>query len=199
VIAVVAAAWADPPPFVQVDQADGYDGCVILIGQRDRATGIAPLRAVCDWPDVTVAQLHCILDRFDRYDAFIDCVDALKIVRTDEQGRTLVWQLAHLGWGLADRESQTWMKLVDDETGFEVDWETAHDWLPPQPGNLTAVHNNGGWWVSPGAGGGVHVVEDLDIDPGGTVPTVVINWFQTYALRAELRQLHALALTTTCS
>jgi hypothetical protein len=51
----------------------------------------------------------------------------------------------------------------------------------------------GAWWVTSAPSGGVDIVQDLTIDPGGSVPTMIVNWFQQHGLTDELRRLHALA------
>jgi hypothetical protein len=188
----VAAALAAPPPFDQVDQVDSYHGCIIRMGRPD-AGGVQPLRAECHWTDVSVARLREVLVRYERSGDFIDCMKEASIVRT-EAARALVWQLDHLGWGLANRESQTWMHASDIAGGCQIAWSKAEEPFTVREGNVVMPFNEGSWWVTAAADGGVDVVQDLKVDPGGSVPTWVVNWFQTYGLSDELKRLHALTL-----
>jgi Polyketide cyclase / dehydrase and lipid transport len=193
VIALLASiALAAPPPFIHVDQVDSYRGCTILIGPQPPGGGVSAMRAVCHWPDVTLDAMRRVLSNYEGYGRFIDVMTEVKVVRR-EPGRVLVWQFDRIGRGLSPRESQTWMTETAFDGGFEITWTSVG--APPftlRPGCVLTPHNEGYWYVTAAADGGVDIVEHVAIDPGGAIPTWVVNWFQTYATADQLRKLHDL-------
>ena len=60
-------------------------------------------------------------------------------------------------------------------------------------GNVLIARNDGLWRVTPAQDGGVHLVNEVQIDPGGSVPNWIINWFQTCGLSDALKKLHELS------
>lgn len=45
------------------------------------------------------------------------------------------------------------------------------------------------------ARGGVNVIQELDIDPGGLVPHWLVHWFQTEGLAHDMGCLHGYLVT----
>ena len=191
----IALARAEPPPFDQIDQVDSFDGCIIRMGRPLPDSRVQPLRAECHWSDVTLARMAELLGNYERYGDFIACMREVRVVRDGDPRGTLVWQLDNIGIGLSERESETWMSRTDAPGALQVAWRTANEPFTPRSGSVVMPFNEGAWWVTASPGGGVDIVEDLRIDPGGSLPSWVVNWFQTYGISAELKQLHDLAIS----
>jgi hypothetical protein len=179
------AAGAD---FVEVDRVDSFRGCIIRIGRAD-ATGIQPLRAECHWADAQVEAVRAIIGDWTKYEVLVDSMDDASCVGSDGP-RELIWQLVRPGWGLAPREVQVW--FTADQ--LSVAWTTAKERFDPQPGSIRMPRDEGEWRLAHASDGGVDLVQDLLVDPGGSVPRWVVNWFQTFGLSDELKRLHTLAV-----
>lgn len=181
--------------FDEVDHVDSYRGCILRIG-RAGPSGIAPLQAVCHWDDVTVAQMKALLSRYTQYADFIGVMEKPGVIVTGvDGGRALVWQHDDLGFPLGSREAQTWNDITGFDRGFKLTWK-----LDPaqfafrRDGSTRMIQNEGAWTVKESNLGGVEVIEDIIIEPGGFIPSALINWFQTCGLATQLKQVHALAV-----
>ncbi len=189
--AMAAPTWA-------VDQhVDPYDGCEIWLGQAD-ATGVAPVRAECTWPDADPHRMLAALRRYEEWGAFIPEIVEARIVGTANL-RTLVWQYAVPGHHLAPREVQVWLESHAAGGVTTFSWTTAKEPYTPREGSVPMPRNAGFWTVSAAPGGGVTVVQELDIDPGGMVPHWLVHWFQTEGLARDMRCLHGYLLAGTMS
>jgi hypothetical protein len=191
-LAAAAPAPAAPPPFAAVDQVDSFRGCTILIGAEPPGGGVAPVRAVCHWPDLAVEDLADLLLDYEGYGRFIPCMVELRTLWTHAD-RALVWQFDRIGPGLAPRESRTVMTHRAVPGGFTVRWEADPTPFAARAGSVVMPRNEGFWWVTAARGGGVDLVEQVFLDPGGRLPAWVVNWYQTYGVAEQLRLLHGLA------
>jgi hypothetical protein len=140
---------------------------------------------------VSAAKLDALLADYDRYDEFVFPIVESRIVRT-EPGRTLVYQRHHY-FAIADREGLLWMRAVPRDGGMSYEWESANDEpLTLQPGNVRTVRNEGRWFVAPDASGGVRVIHQVSIDPGGSIPSWVTALAGSRGFVRILSDLHAL-------
>lgn len=187
---VVLTLAALASAFEPVDEVASYRGCTIRIG-APIASGVQPLRAECHWADVTAASVAEVLSHPDGFGRFIVSLKEERMVSSDAAG-SVVWQHVEPGWGLAPREDRIVVQNTALQDGH-VRWQLDPLPFPTPAGVVLMPRNEGEWRVTAAADGGVDVVHELLLDPGGSVPTWVVNWFQTYGMSDALKRLHGLA------
>ncbi len=71
-------------------------------------------------------------------------------------------------------------KSVDEATQlYSLVFESADALGPPEAkGHVRARNIRGGWWLKPGARGGVDITYSLYSDPGGSIPNWIVNLVQ---------------------
>jgi hypothetical protein len=181
--------------FQQVDQVDEYNGCVIHIG-RALDGRVQPLLSECHWPDVSPDDVRTVLLRYDAYGDFIDVIKEIRVLRDETPRSTLVWHFSKPGFGLAPRESEVWMERMLDGA-WSLLWRTASEPFVARQGSVVMPRNEGVWTVASASGGGVEVKQLVLVDPGGSVPAFVVNWFSTCGIKEELVRLRQLARDVT--
>ncbi len=163
-------------------------GCVIESRQSTETIRSA-MRGTCTWPDVPPEKLVALLGQFDRYDELISPIAEARVERTDLD-RALVYQRHHF-FGIADREMLLWMSKVPRDGGTSYEWTTAaEEPLTLDHGTVRALRNEGRWSVAPLPGGGSHVVHEISLDPGGSIPNWVVRLARGRGFARILGEMH---------
>ena len=186
-------AWGAPD--FDVEEHDDPDrGCELWLGKPVQG-GVGPVRAECHWTDVTASCFRPLIDRLDQWHAFIPEIVQESIEAT-EPPRVLLWQYDDPGWPLEHREAMAWLTPTLGATA-RYEWKSAPMTAPKNPGAVLMPRDNGFWTVRDSPSGGLDVVQELDIDPGGAVPSWIVHKFQTSVLKADMLALHD-KLTARC-
>lgn len=157
------------------------DGCTFYTGTPEGA--VTPLRAECEWA-IPADTLHRLLADFGAHDDYFTTV-ATSDVKGQVSGGLLVHQL-HVASGISDREVNLLFKTEDIAGGKRYSWTKASD----QSGLSGVVPgmDDGKWEVTATATGS-RVVHELRYDPGGSVPSFVVRWFQGSGFRQLVAEL----------
>lgn len=185
------AAGAGPEP-------DGFDhvrdtaGCSISMRPESHPQGAA-MRAICSWPEVEPVRFGGLIQDYDRYSEFLFPISVSRTERQEGE-RALVYQRQRVP-GIADREVLLWMSASAlPEGGVRVSWTTASEVpLPLDRGTVRTPKNEGFWQVSPQPAGGSHVVHEIALDAGGSVPRWLVNLVRSTGFARLMQQVRTFA------
>jgi len=167
----LAGAPAVPAGYSEIKSAND---CVIYAGPKDGA-GVAPVWALCTWPDVDAKKLDGLLSNVDAHDTYFSAVGACDCAPAD--GGSLCHQ-RNVASGIDDREIDLFMsRAVSGEITYHA-WTPAPTQSGAADGNVQAVKSEGKWGITANPAGGSWVTYELYYNPGGSVPSWVIRWFQ---------------------
>jgi hypothetical protein len=178
-------ALAAPPGFRETKQSDG---CTLYLGPAE-SDGVVPMAADCVWPDVTFEAFEAKLAPWQHHDRVFSTVVSSDLVRTE--GATSIVKQRHHASGISDRE----IIIAGTRTsvsggGVRFSWKKKAEAFTPASGNVEATRSEGYWQAVPLATGGIKVTYELRYDPGGSVPSFLVRWFQTSGLVGILGDLH---------
>ncbi|MEZ4239440.1 MAG: SRPBCC family protein [Myxococcota bacterium] len=152
-------------------------GCRIAMRPEHHPLGAA-MRADCTWPDVSVDALVALVSDYSRYPEFVFPVAESRVRRT-EGDRALVYQRQQV-FGLADREVLLWMQQERGTDRLRVSWTTASEEpLELARGAIRTPRNQGFWEITADPEGGAHVVHEVALDAGGSVPRWIVALVRT--------------------
>lgn len=178
-------ALAAPPGFRETKQVDG---CKLYLGPAE-SDGVVPMAADCVWTDVTLEAFEAKLAPWQNHDRVFSTVVASDVIRTE--GGTSIVKQKHRASGISDRE----IIIAGSRTsvsggGVRFSWKKKAESFAVASGNVEAARSEGYWQAVPNAGGGIKVTYELRYDPGGSVPSFLVRWFQTSGLVEILGDLH---------
>ena len=190
VLSLALDAAADDSGFEPVRESGG---CAIAMRAEDHPEGAA-MRAVCRWPEIEAPALVEMLSRYERYPDFVYPVTEAKVVRTEADGRTLVYQRQSM-FGIADREVLLWMWREEPaEHTVRFTWTTASEEpLTMREGSVRTPKNVGYWQVTADPGGGSTVVHEIALDAGGSVPRWLVSLVRTRGFARVMLEVRAVA------
>jgi len=182
----LAGAPAVPAGYSEIKQA--HD-CTIYAGPKD-ADGVAPVWVMCMWPEVDAGKLDGLLTNVDAHDTYFSAVGACDC--EPAEGVSLCHQ-RNVASGIDDREIDLLMsRTVSGETIYHG-WRPAPTQRGAADGNVQAVKSEGKWGVTPNPAGGSWVTYELYYNPGGSVPSWVIRWFQGSGIADLVGEMRAVA------
>ena len=157
-----------------------------------RAEGAA-MRADCSWPDVDPVRLVDLLSHYEGYPDLVFPIDEARVVR-EEADRSLVYQRQSM-IGIADREVLLWIGRADAGAATTFSWSVAADEpLDLRPGAIRTPKNTGYWSVEP-LDGGSHVVHEIAMDAGGSIPAWIVNLVRTRSFAKIMSDVRACAVS----
>lgn len=165
------------------------NGCVFFIGDRQGA--YAPVRAECSWPIPAEKLQKLVAVNGDHDDYFSSVAESTVLGPT--AGGDLVYQ-RHEASGISDREVVLVMGKEPIPGGMRYAWSKAPDQSKITGKHVPAVADSGKWEVV-ADGAGSKVVYELMYDPGGSVPSFLVRWFQGSGLRTLVGELRKWAET----
>ncbi|MCA9495073.1 MAG: hypothetical protein KC621_34330, partial [Myxococcales bacterium] len=168
------------------------DGCAIAMRPPSHAEGAA-MRADCSWPDVDPVRLVDLLSHYEGYPDLVFPIDEARVVR-EEADRSLVYQRQSM-IGIADREVLLWIGRADAGAATTFSWSVAADEpLDLRPGAIRTPKNTGYWSVEP-LDGGSHVVHEIAMDAGGSIPAWIVNLVRTRSFAKIMSDVRACAVS----
>jgi hypothetical protein len=97
----------------------------------------------------------------------------------------------NLPWPLTNRDFIAHLIATQDPDTrvVTINGPTVPDYLPLKPGIVRVAHSEGKWVITPLAGGRIMVEYTLRTDPGGSIPTWLVNLFATKGPSESFRNL----------
>lgn len=186
----VTAALAADDGFAYVRDAAG---CRVWMRPETHPEGAA-MRAECHWAEVDPGVVAAMITDSARYSEFVYPIAETRVERRTPDGRELVYQRQQV-FGLADREVLLWMWREDHDDGaVRMAWTTAADQpLAVAPGAVRTPKNVGFWEVGPDPAGGAHVVHEIALDAGGSVPRWLVSLVRTRGFARLMEDMRRIA------
>lgn len=182
----LSAALAAPAGYKQTKTTDT---CQLFLGPA-AGNGVVPMHAECTWPGVDLAKLDAAFSRWQDHDDLFTTIVSSDVERTD--GSAAIVRQVHRSKGISDREALLRMEKTAVEGGHRYAWTLVSE--PFTVGDeRVAVPFDTGYWEFTAVDGGVKAVHHLEYDPGGSVPSFLVHWFQTSGLQAIVTELEAYA------
>lgn len=184
-IQLAASAFGAPPGF---EQTKTTEHCSIFRGPA-LPNGVVPLMAECLWPDVSLEKIDKIFSPWQDHDLFFSAIAASDVERTE--GSAAYVRQVHQARGISDRECLLRMTREAIAGGYQYSWALDPSGGPPKEGRVAVGYDVGYWRFTSAPGGGVSVVYSLEYGPGGSVPGLLVRWFQTSGFEAAITELHS--------
>lgn len=162
--------------------------CSLFTGPKS-AQGTTPLLAECHWKDVTLAELDTHFSNWESHDEVFSAI-AESVVQRTEGGVAYVHQV-HTAKGISDRECVLKMTKSSVGEGLKFAWTLDPAALAVADGRVQVEKDDGHWLFEPHPEGGVKVTYLLDYGPGGSVPYLLVRWFQGSGFTAAIDELHS--------
>jgi hypothetical protein len=154
--------------------------------------GVAPVRADCHWPEVSVDTLDALLSDWDGADRIFSSVVQSDVKST--AGGTVTFFQVHRASGISDREAMLVGTKTAVDGGFRYAWTmTGATQGSAADGRVTAGRDDGSWTVTKHPEGGARVTYRLEYDPAGSVPSWIVRSFQTGGIVTFVGELRAAA------
>jgi hypothetical protein len=168
------------------DVSSTTDGCTFYTGPKS-AAGTTPLLAECTWPDVTLEQLDAHFSKWESHDEVFSAIASSQVQKT-EGGTAYVHQV-HVAKGISERECV--LKMTKSTAGgLKFAWTLDPSFTTPAEGRVLVEKDDGYWQFTAAPSGGVQVTYALDYGPGGSVPYLLVRWFQGSGFTAAITELH---------
>lgn len=179
---LLTSAFAAPPDYRPTRTTEH---CQMFLGPA-MANGVVPMHAECVWPGVTLDKATALFSDWAGHDEIFSSVVSSDVERTE--GEVAFVRQVHRAKGISDREALLKMqKTPADGGGVRFGW-TLEPSEPKDASHVGVAFDTGYWEFREGADG-LHVVDHLEYDPGGSVPGFLVRWFQTSGLEAVLSEL----------
>ena len=125
----------------------------------------------------TLSSLLALVDDIPAYPKWIHtCVEA-KVLKKIDQRESVVYTVNDAPWPVSDRDAVTRNVISQNYETLAVTISIlgVPDFVPPEPGLVRVKKLKGFWRFSPLATGSVRVVYQVHNEPGGKLPTWLVN------------------------
>lgn len=164
------------------------------IGERDgcrytkQAEGeLTALRAECTW-DIPADKVITTFGDWNRHAAIFSSVAQSRVLGTLSDGNGQVLQV-HQASGIADREVVLDVRSTPIEGGRRWTHTKAASQAGVSGDNVEVGKDDGLWEIRATADGGCTILYELRYDPAGSVPALMVRWFQGSGFKDMLLQL----------
>lgn len=183
-LCLATAAWAVPKGYTEV--AQDHD-CQLLRGP-EKASGVAPVRAECEWTDRSLEQLDAALSQPAAWSQMFSGLTTSRVVEQGDGATRMLW--VHSAKGLSDRVHHVLVTRNALGNGTVVHgWSMTEEQPEPGDGRLVPAADTGRWELTAIPSGGVKVVFERQYEPGGKIPGLVMRWLKTEAVFTQLSEL----------
>lgn len=184
-LSLASPALAAPAGFKQVK---AHGGCEFYVGPK-QASGFSQVHVDCLWDDVTSAGLDATLTDLEGHARVHSTISSAKVL-SQAGGGTVVRQI-HKQSGISPRQAD--MRFVRTSSGPAITWSWSMnpEQTPVDDGHVRIGKNNGSWAFEPAPAGGLRVIYKLDYEPGGSVASWLVRWFQTSAVVAFVDEMRS--------
>jgi len=183
---LLSAALAAPTPPASFEEGKSGGGCTIYAGPKDSA-GFSKVWALCAWPDVSVEKLDALLSDWSAHATYFSAVSSAQCVT---EGTTGYCRHRNVASGISDREIDLVMTRAQTPQGLRFAWQPAPSQSAPTGGAVQAIDSTGAWHISANPAGGAWATYELYYNPGGSVPSLLVRWFQGSGILTLTEELH---------
>ncbi|QEC78324.1 START domain-containing protein [Mucilaginibacter ginsenosidivorax] len=174
---VVNFAFANPDGSWTLDKND--DG--IKVYTRNVATSkVKAIKVECSL-DATPSQLVAVLMDISNGDGWVYHTASSYVIKQVSPSELYYYSLVNVPWPVHNRDFIAHIKVTQDPVTkvITVDAPCIADMVPRKPNTVRIEESTGKWIITPTSDGKVKIEYTLHADPGGNIPSWLVNMFVT--------------------
>jgi ribosome-associated toxin RatA of RatAB toxin-antitoxin module len=127
--------------------------------------------------DATLSSLVALVDDVPAYPKWIHACTKAKVLKGIGQKESFIYTVNDAPWPVSDRDAVTLNVISQNQATSVVTISISGvpDFIPLKPGLVRVERIKGFWQFSPLADGSVEVVYQVHNEPGGNLPTWLVN------------------------
>ncbi len=147
----------------------------IAVYTRKAAKGsIKELRVVCEL-DATKAQLISTLENIADYSSWVYSNKKSTILKMISPQNIIYYTQSHLPWPIKDRDLIVELNIVPTPDVLNIQAKSLPDYLPKKSDYIRVPYSLAQWKVTQAADNKLKVDYTFSIDPGGSIPSWIVN------------------------
>lgn len=162
------------------------DGCRY---SKQTEGDLTALRAECAW-DLPADKVIAAFGDWNRHASIFSSVSESRVLGSLQDGNGQVLQI-HQASGISDREVVLDVSSAAIEGGRRWTHKKAASQAGVSGDNVEVGRDDGLWEIRSTADGGCAILYELRYDPAGSVPGMMVRWFQGSGFKDMLTQLKA--------
>jgi hypothetical protein len=152
----------------------------IQVYTRKAAKGnIRELRVVCEL-DATKAQLINTLENVGDYTSWVYSNKKSSILKMISPQNIIYYTQSHLPWPIKDRDLVIELNIVSTPDVLNIQAKSISDYLPKNENYIRVPYSLAQWKVTQAPGNKLKVDYTFSIDPGGNIPSWIVNATMTF-------------------
>ena len=147
----------------------------IAVYTRKAAKGsIKELRVVCEL-DATKAQLISTIENIADYNSWVYSNKKSTILKMITPQNIIYYTQSHLPWPIKDRDLIVELNITPTPDVLNIQAKSLPDYLPKENDYIRVPYSFAQWKVTQGADNKLKVDYTFSIDPGGSIPSWIVN------------------------
>ena len=147
----------------------------IEVFTRKAATGnVKEVRVQCEL-DVTQAQLISVILDIGNYNSWIYANKKSVILKTEAPGKIVYYTQSHLPWPIKDRDLVVELNINHTPENLNIQVKSVPDVMPKNPDYIRVPYSLATWNVTQAINNKLKVDYTFSIDPGGSIPSWIVN------------------------
>ena len=135
---------------------------------------VKELRVVCEL-DVTEAQFISTILDIGNYNSWIYANKKSAILKTEAPGKIIYYTQSHLPWPIKDRDLVVELNLNQTPENLNIQVKSIPDFMPKNPDFIRVPYSLATWNVTQATNNKLKVDYTFSIDPGGSIPSWIVN------------------------
>jgi hypothetical protein len=151
------------------------DGIKVYSRSQD-STNVKSFKGIADF-NTTMEKMKKVIGRVESFDWWDESITEIKVLAYEEEKMIRYYLVYDVPWPLSDRDLCAEAIITNDPvTGIRKVRATALPGVIPEYPDLVRIQYYWQQWVmEPGENGIIHVTLEGSIDPGGNIPTWLVN------------------------
>ena len=147
----------------------------IAVYTRKAAKGsIKELRVVCEL-DATKAQLISTIENIADYNSWVYSNKKSTILKMITPQNIIYYTQSHLPWPIKDRDLIVELNITPTPEVLNIQAKSLPDYLPKEADYIRVPYSLALWKVTQAADNKLKVDYTFSIDPGGSIPSWIVN------------------------
>jgi hypothetical protein len=147
----------------------------IQVYTRKAAKGnIKELRVICEL-DATKAQLINTLENINDYNSWVYSNKKSTVLKMITQQNIIYYTQSHLPWPIKDRDLIVELNINAGADVLNIQAKSLPDYLPKNNSYIRVPYSLAQWKVTQGADNKLDVDYTFSVDPGGSIPSWIVN------------------------
>lgn len=151
------------------------DGIKVYSRDQD-STNVKSFKGIADF-NTTMEKMKKVIGRIESFDWWDESITEIKVLAYEEEKMIRYYLVYDVPWPLSDRDLCAEAIITNDPvTGVRKVRATALPGVVPEKKDMVRIQYYWQQWVmEPAENGIIHVTLEGSIDPGGSIPTWLVN------------------------